>query len=185
MKRTVLSLMILFLWLRLAPCFAAEAGTKVILLISEQNIQAPQRAWWAGEVDLSTTEATIARKLIESGFSILEPLVLTKVIKQDRAFRLVNLSQAKSLKLGELSRADYVILGKAVASSGGKVPQSSMVSCFANITAKVIRVKDGKVTAYLDTAGNSAHLDAITGGREALNRAADDLAVKIINALNN
>lgn len=187
MKKAVFGLVVLSLWLILIPCFAEDAdiaNQKVILLIAEQNIQGPQMAWWVSEIDLSTTEATVARKLIESGFLILEPSILTKAIKQDRAFRLVDLSQDKSVKLGKLSKADYVILGKAVASSGGKVPQSNMISCFANITAKVIRVKDGKVTAYLDASGNSAHLDAITGGREALNKAADDLAAKIINVLN-
>jgi hypothetical protein len=59
-----------------------------------------------------------------------------------------------------------------------------MISCFANITAKVIRVNDGKVLAYLDAAGSSAHMDKISGGREALTHAADDLAGKVLNALN-
>jgi hypothetical protein len=158
--------------------------TKVILLISEQNIEGPQRAWWASEIDLSTTEAKLANKLIEQGFEVLEPSNLQKVVKQDSAFRLLNISDDKVIKLGNLSRADYVIVGKAVASAGGNVPQSSMRSCFANISAKVIRVKDGKVIAYLDAAGNSAHMDVITGGREALSNASEDLAAKVISALN-
>jgi hypothetical protein len=97
---------------------------------------------------------------------------------------VLNLSEDKSVKLGNLSKADYVILGKAIASKGGKVPQSNMLSCYANITAKLIRVKDGKVVAYLDAAGNSVHMDVITGGREALVNAAQDLATKIIDNLN-
>ena len=97
---------------------------------------------------------------------------------------MINLSEAKSTKLGNLSKADYVVLGKAVASAGGNVPQSNMRSCFANLTAKLIRVKDGKVITYLDAAGSSAHMDVITGGREALANAAEGLAVKIIDALN-
>jgi len=175
MKKSVLFLMILFLGLTSAISFAADAGItkpKIILLISEQNIQGPQRAWWASEIDLSTTEATLAKKLIESGFKVLEPSSLTKVIKENSAFRIVNLSEVKSVKLGNLSKANYVVLGKAIASSGGKVPQSNMISCFANVTAKLIRVKDGKLIAYLDASGNSAHLDVVTGGREALNNAA-------------
>ena len=122
------------------------AKPKVILLIAEQNIEGPQKAWWASEIDLSTTEAAIATKLIEEGYD--------------------------------------VILGKAIASSGGNVPQSNMKSCYGNITAKLIRAKDGKVIAYLDAAGNSAHPDLISGGREALSRAAESLALKIIDALN-
>jgi hypothetical protein len=58
-----------------------------------------------------------------------------------------------------------------------------MRSCFANLSAKLIRVKDGKVITYLNTAGNSAHMDVITGGKEALINAGRDLAGKIIEAL--
>jgi hypothetical protein len=162
----------------------ADVNKKVILLISEQNIEGPQRAWWASEIDLSTTETSIAKKLLEQGYEILEPSNLTNAIKQDRGFRVINLSEKKSIKLGNLSKADYVILGKAIASAGGNVPQSSMRSCFANLSAKIIRPKDGKVIAYLDAVGNSAHMDVITGGREALASAGENLAVKVIEALN-
>ncbi len=157
---------------------------KVILLISEQNIGGPQRAWWASEVDLSTTEVKVAQALMQAGFEVLEPSYLSKAVKQDKAFRVVNISDGKSVKLGNLSRADYVVLGKAVASAGGSVPQSSMRSCFANATAKLIKVKDGKVLAYLDASGNSAHMDIITGGREALANAGEDLGLKLADAIN-
>ncbi len=186
MKRVIFIFLVLFLGSTLAISLAKDTKdgkTKIILLIAEQNIEGPQRAWWASEIDLSTTEATVAKKLIEGGYEVLEPSNLTKVIRQDRAFRMVNLSEGKSVKLGNLSRADYVILGKSVASSGGNVPQSNMRSCFANLSARLIRVRDGKVIAYLDAAGNSAHMDVITGGREALTNAGSDLAQKIIEAL--
>jgi hypothetical protein len=183
MKKSIFIILISFLSLLFTMCYAKDNTTKIILLISEQNIEGPQRAWWASEIDLSTTETTLARKLIEQGYEVLEPSNLTKLIKQDKAFRLLNLSEAKSTKLGNLARANYVVLGKAVASAGGNVPQSSMHSCFANVTAKLIRVKDGKVIAYLDAAGNSAHMDVITGGREALSNAGEDLAAKIIGVL--
>ena len=58
-----------------------------------------------------------------------------------------------------------------------------MRSCFANLSAKLIRVKDGKIIAYLDAAGNSAHPDVITGGKEALVSAANNLAPKLIEAV--
>lgn len=184
MKKPIFVSLILFLSLILTTVCAKDTKTKIILLISEQNINSPQRAWWASEIDLSATESSVARKLIEQGYEILEPSGLTRFIKQDQAFRMVNLSGGKSVKLGNLSKADYVVLGKAVASAGSNVPQSNMRSCFANITAKLIRIKDGKVVSYLDSAGNSAHMDAITGGKEALSNAAEVLAQKIIEALN-
>lgn len=184
MKKIIFISFILFLSSILAVSYAQGTKPKIILLIAEQNIESPQRAWWASEVDLSTTEAAVARQLLEQGYQVLEPSDLTKTIQQNPAFRMVNLSESQSVKLGNLSRADYVLTGKAVASSGGNVPQSQMRSCFANITAKLIRVKDGKVIAYLDASGNSAHMDVITGGKEALTNAAGDLATKITEALN-
>jgi len=185
MKKLVIIGFALFLTFAIAVAYAKEEkSNKVILLISEQNIEGPQRAWWASEIDLSTTEAAVASKLIEQGYEVLEPSNLKKIIKQKPAFRILDLSQGDSVKLGNLSKADYVILGKAIATAGGNVPQSSMRSCFANVSVKLIRVSDGKVMAYLDAAGSSAHPDAISGGREALKSAGSDLAAKLVEALN-
>ncbi len=183
MKKLILFTVIL-LGVFIALSYAQAAKAKVILLVAEQNIEGPQHAWWVSEVDLSATEAAIARRLIAQGYEVLEPSALTRIIKQKPAFRILALSEQKSVKLGNLSKADYVLLGKAVASAGAGVPQSSMRSCFANTTAKLIRVKDGRVVAYLDASGNSAHMDVITGGREALSSMGDNLAVKLIEALN-
>jgi hypothetical protein len=184
MKRIFFILSALFFSFTCAVSYAQEAKPKLILLIAEQNIAGPQRAWWASEIDLSATEAAIAQKLIDRGYQVIEPSSLNRAVRQDPAFRPIDISESQSVTLGNLSGADYVLLGKAVASSGGNVPQSNMRSCFANITAKLIRVKDGRVIAYLDASGNTAHLDVITGGKEALTNAAGDLAVKIIEALN-
>ena len=161
MKRIVVLNIFLAAGMVAAACAQspAPAKPKVILMIAEQNIEGPQRAWWASEVDLSATEAQVASKLLAEGYEIMDPSILTKIISQKPAFRMVGISQDDSIKLGNVARADYVVLGKAVASSSGNVPQSNMRSCFANVSAKLIRVKDGKVLAYLNTSGNSAHPD--------------------------
>ncbi|KPK98873.1 MAG: hypothetical protein AMJ95_01990 [Omnitrophica WOR_2 bacterium SM23_72] len=186
MRKIILMLLILNLGFISSGCLAEDSkvsSPKVILLIAEQNIEGPQRAWWASEIDLSATETTIAKRLIEAGYEVLEPSNLAMVIEKNRAFRKVDLSDSDSVELGNLSQADYVVLGKALASSGGNVPQSNFRSCFANLSVRLIRVQDGKVLAYIDATGSSAHTDVITGGREALVKGAEDLATKIIEAL--
>jgi hypothetical protein len=165
-------------------CAFAQPKAKIVLFIAEQNIDSPRSAWWASEVDLSSTEAEIAKQLLDSGFEIIEPGAMEEVINQQKAYRVINLSEKTSIKMANLAQADYVILGKAVASAGGNVPQSNMRSCFANLTAKLINVKTGKVVAYLDASGNSAHMDVISGGREALVNAGGQIAGKIIEKLN-
>jgi hypothetical protein len=161
-----------------------QPRAKVVLFISEQNIDSPRSAWWASEVDLSSTEAEIAKQLLSSEYEIIEPATMGDVINREKAYRAINLSDQASIKMASLGKADYVILGKAVASAGGNVPQSNMRSCFANLTVKLINVKTGKVVAYLDAAGNSAHMDVISGGREALVSAGQQIAVKIVEKLN-
>ncbi len=182
MKRILIAFCVLMLVFTFS--YAQTSGKSVILLISEQNIESPQRAWWASEVDLSATEATVAKRLIEQGYEIIEPSMLSNTVKEKPAFRMLNIGQEDSVQLGKKAKADYIVLGKAVASSGGNVPQSNMRSCFANITAKLIRSSDGKIIAYLEGSGNTAHMDVITGGKEALVNAGEDLAVKITEALN-
>ncbi len=184
MKKIFYFVLILSAFFFVSNAFAQETKkVKIILLVAEQNIEGPKAAWWASEVDLSATEARLATKLIEKGYEIIEPSSVDKVIKQKPGFRVIDIPQEKAIKLGNLTRADYLILGKAVASSGANIPQSKMISCYANLSAKVIRIKDAKVVAYLDAAGNSAHMDTITGGREALTNAAESLSLKIIESL--
>lgn len=163
---------------------AEEKSASILLLVTEQNIEGPQRSWWASEIDLSTIESRLSEVLILQGYYVLDPSKITGVLRREKAFRRVNLSEEESIKLARLSKADYVVLGKAVASSGAKVPYSNMRSCFANATVKLIRVNDGSIIAYLDASSSSVHTDLITGGREALLKTAEDLGLKIINALN-
>ena len=167
------------------PAFSQEEPSgKVLILISEQNIEGPMVEWWLSEVDLSISEAIIAQNLIDSNYEVIDTSITENIVKKKPAFRKVDLSSQESVELGRKSKVDYVVLGKAVASAEGNVPDSNMISCHATITGKVIRVSDKKVIAYFDGRGSSAHLDVISGGSEALAKAANYVAIKIINALN-
>ena len=170
----------------LQPAGAIQEEVKLptlLLLISEQNIEGPQRAWWASQIDLSTVESKIAQALIENNYDVLEPSELSDVLVEDKAFQILNISEDESISLAKLKDADFVVLGKSIASAGSNIVSSNMRSCFANITVKLIRVKDGQIVAYLDSEGSTPHTDVITGGRQALVKAADHLSKKIMNAL--
>ena len=184
-KVTLFVLIILLGWTGISyPAADQGPRNKVILLISEQNIEGPKAAWWASEVDLSASEAAIAKKLLEQGYRVLEPSVVNQIVKKDKAFRMVDMGEGQSIELAKLAKADFVVAGKAVASAGGMVPSSNMRSCFGNLTVKVISVKEGEVLAYLDATGSSVHTDVITGGKEALVKSAESMAQKIADVLN-
>lgn len=185
MKRQIF--VVMFVLLSLVPAaggrtYAQNADT-VMLMISEQNIDGPRSAWWASEVDLSAAETAVSQVLLGAGFGVVDPAQLHDELARDKAYRRVDIAQASSLKLAAGAGVEYVLVGKAVASAGGAVPQSTMRSCYANVTAKLLRVSDKKVIAYLDAAGSSVHPDVITGGKEALVSAGRSLGEQLVKAL--
>ncbi len=154
-----------------------------LLMIKEQNIEGPQQAWWASEIDLSTVEARIAQVLNSYNYKVVDPSQLKRLIESRPAFRTIDINEEDSLELAKLENIDYVVLGKAVASAGGTILNSKMRSCFANVTVKLIRVRDGKIVAYLDATASSPHIDVVTGGMQALAKAGTELAEKIVKVL--
>lgn len=170
-----------------APVFAQDntvrPPTKIVLLITEQNISGLTHAWWLNEIDLSTVESTLAQQLIEAGYEIVEPAQLQSLLKDSPAFRMLSLKNCRVREMGDLAKAQYAVAGRAVASAGARLPQSEMRSYYANVTARVIRVLDGKVAAYLNAEGKSVHTDGVTGGREALSDAGKNLAGRVMEVL--
>lgn len=156
-----------------------------LILVSEQNITGPQKAWWVSLSQLSGVESKLAKALIDNNYKVLDPLELKNILKQNKTFGGVDISEDDSLKLARIKNADYVILGKAIASAGERILGSNMRSCFANIAVKIIRVKDAKTIANLDSSRSSPNANLSNGGKDALAKAADELSKKIINALVN
>jgi len=179
----ILSFIFIFSSFELPLKAKGKATSSFLLLVSEQNIEAPRTCWWLGEIDLSTLEANLSKVLIKKGYIVIAPSAISKVVKSEKAFQRADLADNISLKLAKISRADYVIIGKAIASKGPNIPDSHMFSCFANATIKLIRVKDGDVLAYLNSTQKTISLDAVSGGEAALAKAGKDLGHKIIGVV--
>ena len=94
------------------------------------------------------------------------------------------MGESGAVQVGKSYGADLVVIGKALATQGGKVPGSAnMVSSNATLTGKVIRIRDGKVVAYVSGSGDSIHLNPITGGNEALEKAAEEFTTELTSEL--
>jgi len=160
---------------------------KILLLISEQNIQGPALNWWLNQAASSTIESNLEKLLKDLGYQIVDSSLVHSTIKREKVFRAVNnlesLEDKEVLYLGKTIRADYIVLGKATASSGSSIAGSNMRPCYANAAVRLIRTKDGAVVAYLDAVGSSVNTDVVAGGKEALSNTAVDLAAKIISNL--
>jgi TolB-like protein len=160
-----------------------SAPAKILVLITEQNIGGPQRAWWASEIDLSVIAASLAQALVDSGYQVIDPESARPLLQKEPAYRLVRMKECDMSDFANLEGATYVIKGSAIASQGTAVPQSGMRSYYARVSARLIRVKDRAAVAAMNVWGKSVHTDAVAGGSEALEDAGKLLAKKLLTAL--
>ena len=190
----------------------AHQGGKVLFLISEQNIEGQVVAWWgesAGEVRLSVTEPVLFNALTQSGFQVIDPSGKGPLRVSD-PYRRIGLGDQGAMELGRTYGADYVVLGKALATSSQQplhvtrededrdwygsrrsrgnedsnyAQRTSMRSASATLTAKLIRLSDRKVVAFVSGSGDAIHMNPVTAGKEALEQAAQQAAEALIAQL--
>ncbi|MBI2412282.1 MAG: hypothetical protein HYV24_03635 [Deltaproteobacteria bacterium] len=159
---------------------------RVLFMIAEKNIGRRYYAfWWWGRseymgesIDMSSAEASLKEKFMEKGFNVVDSSAGTVVI--DDAFRVEDLSSERAARIGRDLNAEVVVYGKALATAGPRTPGSNVGSYIADITAQAVRVDDGVVLGSAKGHGVSRHISEVTGGTEALSKAAIDVSDKLI-----
>ncbi|RJP57054.1 MAG: hypothetical protein C4549_05690, partial [Deltaproteobacteria bacterium] len=106
-------------------------------------------------------------------------------IKIGKPYQVANLDDNTAVSLGNQYDAEVVIVGKALAKYIGSVMGTSMKSVQANMSARAIRTDNGAIIASANTHGAAVHIDEVTGGSDALKKAASDLASKLMDQIIN
>ncbi len=164
---------------------------RVLFMIAEQNIgQEYYVFWWYGKsefksqhFDMSASETAMKEEFINKGFNIVDISVATGKIDISNAYRIADLTDTGAKEIGRKLGAEVVIKGKALAKAGPRTPGSSVGSYLADITASAIRVDNGAVLASARGHGVSRHISEVTGGTEALERAAKEASGKMIDQI--
>lgn len=159
---------------------------RVLFMIAEKNIGRRYYAfWWWGRseymgesIDMSSAEAALKEKFLEKGFNVVDSSAGTVVIED--ALRVEDLTSAAAARVGRDLNAEVVVFGKALAVVGARGPGSPVGSYIADITAEAVRVDDGVVLGSAKGHGVSRHISEVTGGTEALSKAAADASDKLI-----
>ncbi len=161
---------------------------KAVLLIAEQTIGQRAFFWWwgvaTGEASLSTVETILGERLIEANIEVIDPSVMSGKLSVPKPYQHVNLSNREAMQLANTMGADIVVIGKALAREGGYAAGSDMRSVHASITARVVKVRTGKVLASVHGEGSSIHIDPVSGAQEALQDAANEVADAILAKIN-
>lgn len=183
-----------------AAKLSAMDGKRILILVSEQL--GPQRIIsWRNSVftpHFVASKTTMMRQVTElggmeaafsdgfngAGFKVIDPHVLSGKLSPKPAFQVLDLSNNTSRSIAQKSNADLVVVAKGVAQiNRGAQLGGGMLSGQANVVARLIRVRDGKVLATATQHAAQVHIDSDTAMLGAVSEAARLAAGELIQKI--
>ena len=165
------------------------AMPSVLLLVSEQNLDAPfPRYWWGGNVPYFKAEAeTAISEMMESnGFAVIDPGVMTQTVDIEPDNNRPDLSDRGAMDLGKQFGADLVVVGRSSVEKTENVMGADTRSFNAGITARVLRTESGEEIASADQSATAVSTNESEGSRNALIKAGslagEELTARISDA---
>lgn len=173
------------------PEEAIDKSPRVLFLIAEQNIgQKHYFFWWWGEaeykgetVDMSAAETALKETFLSRGFNVVDISGSTDTFEMSDAFKVADISNEGAVHIARKLNAEIVVKGKALAKPGPGTKGSPVGSYVADVTAQAIRIIDGKVLASAKGHGVARNISDVTGGIEALSKAGNEAAGRLIEQI--
>jgi hypothetical protein len=164
----------------LEELYRRKGKPRIMLVVQEfQASNGAAEGLLAGqESPLSVVEKELRKILLRRGFTFVDARALTKGSAVEKARKGTDTSRATLLDNARTSKAELVMIGHGRISSQGKLQQFSVVE--ASVGLDVIRTDNGQVLASDVSLGKGLHINADTAAVIALQKAADDIAPKII-----
>ena len=119
-----------------------------MVMIAEQAINATEASgWWQGggnAADLRVMENSFMDRMSKSGFSFVDPEVLSGKVKLEVVGADPNAQQAR--EIGSLAGAEIVIVGRAIAKPLGTIAldNGTFYSAVANVSARAVETATGR-----------------------------------------
>jgi hypothetical protein len=137
--------------------------------------------------EMGGIEAVMADGFSGAGFNVIDVNVLKGKLAPKPAMEMLDLSPAAGRSIAEKSDADLVVIVKGVAQTvyHETMAQAGMHSGQANVVARLVRVRDGKVLASSTQHAAQIHIDVDTARLNALNEAARMAAQELTRKLDN
>jgi hypothetical protein len=181
-----------------------DLGAKKVLILATEQLGPHQIFGWTDVVwgwgygsskttmvkvnsEMGSIEATMADGFNDAGFHVVDPHVLKGRLAPKPAFEVLDLTAGAGRSIAEKSDADLVVIVKGVAQTAfhETIAESGMHSGQANVVARLVRVRDGKVLASSTQHAAQIHIDPDTARLNALNEAARLAAAELTKKLDN
>lgn len=154
----------------LATMLEKMGNPRLMLLMDEKNIGVHDR-WYYFSVDMTASETAMIDVFRSSGFEVVDPGIAKENAQRDQIVAAIEGNASKAAALAKSQDAEIIITGKATANVASGFNMGGMKSCQANITARVTRADDAKIIATASEHAAVPHIDEVTGGTQAIEKA--------------
>jgi hypothetical protein len=128
---------------------------------------------------ISQAETSLLQALTERGVSCLDSETARAGLDRQSAAQALGGSSQALAAIARGAGAELVLLGKAAAVNQGYVRDSRLVAVAANLNARLVSVSSSEVLAAVSERAVMTHLDAVTAGGMAIDKAARAAAEKL------
>jgi hypothetical protein len=165
------------------PAAATPAAAPKIVIFLPEQIDAEWYWYFYSDVAQHIVQSALEKELIRAGFDVID-LASIKLLKDIGSIDQVTQPDFAT-QAAKQAGADYAIVGKATAvkASDSVAYGVKVIRSNAEITAKLIRVSDGKVIAVEDASAQQGGQAQRAAGQEALKKAAPAFSKKMVKAI--
>jgi len=146
-----------------------------------------------GEANFNICEGAVMNAVSGAGFPVIDMTMDATEVKKAYKYKpvferydenMLNIPNDNAAKLAKVVDNDVgiVITCSALAKNQGK-KSAYMNSVLANVSCKAVNVKNNVRLTSATASAASPHIDPITGGNQALEKACADVAQKLVTAL--
>jgi hypothetical protein len=153
---------------------------RVMVMINEQNIGESPDQYHYFEINMTASETAFMNRFMEKNFQVVDPSTVRQNKERDAVLAAINGDSKAAMSLAATTDAEVIVTGKAFAKVATGINLGGMKSCQANITARVIDADVGTVLATGSKNAAYPHIDEVTGGTKAIEKAATQLADELI-----
>jgi hypothetical protein len=157
-----------------------KENPRVMVMIAEQNIGDTDR-WRYFEVDLTAAETAIIDIFRSKNFEVVDAAQAKENQKRDLILNAVEGNAKAAAAVAAAQQAELIITGKAVAKVATGINLGGMKSCQANITTRIVSADDAKIIAAASEHAAYPHIDELTGGTLAIEKAAKKCAETLVS----
>ncbi len=161
------------------PAAEAAPAPRVAVFLPEQL--EGEWYWISGTGARHLAQAAVEKAFLRAGFEVIDLGTAMGGLEGASAIEIL-LAPEQARSRAASAGADYLVSGKATATraSEGAAYGVTVIRARSELTARVVRVADGKVLAVEDATAEAGGQGVRAAGQEAIKKASGDLARKLV-----